>query len=121
MWIYRGSGYIHMASKRRRLLLTPSDEVWALIDEVHKLTGTPRAAIVAEILDEVAPAFQTQIHALRMVAERPLEAQRLINNFAAQSVGKLAQAQLDLDSAIDARTVKGKRARKKGADRGRAT
>lgn len=109
-----------MASKRRRLLLTPSDEVWALIDEVHALTGTPRAAIVSEILDEIAPAFQAQIQALRMVKEAPREAQRLINNYAAESMGKLAQAQLDLDAAIDGRTVKGKRA-KKGGVRGRST
>lgn len=108
-----------MAGKRKRLLITPSDEVWALIDEVHKYTGTAKAAIVAEILDEIAPVFQTQIQALRVLQESPQEAQRLMQNFANESVGKLAQASLDLDKAVaDARTVKGKRA-KKGGIRGR--
>lgn len=115
LWIYRSSGYVHMAGKRKRLLITPSDEVWALIDEVHQLTGTPKAAIVSELLDEIAPVFQNTIHALRIVEEQPREAQRLIQNFANESLGKLAQASLDLDAALDARTVKGKRARRRAS------
>lgn len=102
-----------MAVKRKRVLVTPSDEAWALIEEVHKLTGTPRAAIVSEILDEVAPVFQNTINALRIVQEQPREAQRLIQNFVNEAIGKAAQASLDLDAAMDARTVKGKRARRR--------
>ena len=105
--------------KAKRLQITLSDEVWALVEEVHQLTGTPKSAVIAEILDEVAPAFQTTIAALRMLKESPREAQRLMSNYSAESVGKLSQAQLDLDKAIaDARTVKGKRA-KTGGLRGR--
>jgi hypothetical protein len=98
--------------------VTPSDQVWALVDEVHELTGTPKAAILAEILDEVAPVFANQIQALRMLQDSPREAQRLIQNFANESVAKLAQSSLDLDSALDGRTVQGKRARRKGAKDG---
>ncbi len=102
-----------MAAKQKRLQVTLSPEVRALVEEVHQLTGTPRAAIVAEILDEIAPAFQNTIHALRIVKEQPREAQRLIQNFANEAIGKATQASLDLDAAIDARTVKGKRARRR--------
>ena len=102
-----------MAVKRKRVLVTPSDEVWALIDEVNELTGTPTAAIIAEILDWVAPVFRNQIEALRVVKEQPLEAQRLVARSANEALGKLAQAQLDLDDALDARTVKGQRARRR--------
>ena len=102
-----------MATKRKRLNVTLSDEVWALVDEVHALTGTPKAAVISEILDEVAPVFQTQIQALRMIQDSPREAQRLIQNFANESVAKLAQQSLELDAAIDARTVKGKKARRR--------
>jgi len=103
-----------MAVKRKRLLITPSDEVWALIEEVHILTGTPKAAIVSEILDQVAPVFTGQIEALRYVQEgRFRDAQQLVQNFANEAIGKTAQAALDLDAAIDARTVKGKRARRR--------
>ena len=108
-----------MATKRRRIQLALSDEVWLLVDEVHALTGTPKSAIIGEILDEVAPAFATQIQALRLLKESPREAQRLMQNFANESVGKLSQAQLELDAAIaDPRTVKGRRA-KTGGIRGR--
>ena len=102
-----------MATKRKRLNVTLSDEVWALVNEVHALTGTPKSAVISEILDEIAPVFQNTINALRIVQDQPREAQRLIQNFANESVGKLAQAQLNLDAAIDARTVKGKRARRR--------
>jgi hypothetical protein len=107
-----------MPTTRKRIQVTPSDEVWALVDEVHALTGTPKAAIIAEILDEVSPVFANTIAALRTVKEQPREAQRLIQNFANESIGKLAQASLELDAEIDARTVKGRR--KKGGLRGRA-
>ena len=98
-----------MPAKQKRLQITLTPEVWALVDEVHTLTGTPKAAIISEILDQVAPVFTNQIQALRLLKEQPREAQRLIQNFANESVGKLAQASLDLDAAIDGRTVKGKR------------
>jgi hypothetical protein len=107
-----------MPTTRRRIHVTPSDQVWALVDEVHGLTGTPKAAILAEILDEVSPVFLNQIQALRMLHDRPREAQRLMQNFANESVGKLAQASLDLDAALDGRTVKGQRARRKGVKNG---
>jgi hypothetical protein len=103
--------------KRPRLQLTPSPELWRLIDLVHEKTGQSRASVVAELLDEVAPAFQTMINALELAQSAPRQAQQLMNNFSAQAVSQLMQQQLDLDAAIDARTVKGKRARrgKRGA------
>jgi hypothetical protein len=104
--------------KRTRLQVTPSPELWRLIDLVHERTGTPRSAVVSELLDSIAPAFQTMIDALEMVQEAPRQAQQLMQNFGAEKVGELMQVTLDLDSAItqkelqlatDARTVKGKR------------
>jgi hypothetical protein len=109
-----------MPTLRKRINITPSDEVWALIDQVHALTGTPKAAIVSELLEEIAPVFQTTIQALSLVKEQPREAQRLVQNFANESVASLVQAQLDLDVAIDKRTVKGARAKRRKAV-GRAT
>lgn len=103
-------------AKRKRLQVTLSDEVWALVDEVHALTGTPKSAVISEMLDQVAPVFTGQIEALRYVQEgRFRDAQQLMQNFANEAIGKVAQAQLDLDSAIDARTVKGKARRRRDA------
>ena len=109
-----------MATKRKRVQVTLSDEVWALVEEVHALTGTPKSAVISEMLDQVAPVIQTQIGALRLLKEQPREAQRLVQNFANEAIAKVAQASLDLDAAMDARTVKGKRA-KKEARRGRSS
>lgn len=104
-----------MTTKRKRLQITLSDEVWELVNEVHALTGTAKAAVISEMLDEIAPVFQNTIQALRIVKEQPREAQRLIQNFANEAVGKVAQASLDLDAAIDGRTVKGQRGRRRNA------
>lgn len=109
-----------MATKRKRLQVGLSDESWMLVEEIHQLTGTPKAAILSEIIDQVAPVFATTIAALRMVQEQPREAQRLIQNFANEAVANLAQASLNLDAAVDARTVKGKRM-KTGGLRGRTS
>jgi hypothetical protein len=108
-----------MATKRKRLNVTMSDEVWALVNEVHGFTGASKSSIVSEILDEIAPVFVTQIQALKLLSESPREAQRLMQNFANESIGKVAQSQLALDAALDARTMKGKRA-KTGGISGRA-
>ena len=121
-----------MPSSRKRLQLTLSDEAWALIEEVHALTGTPKSAIVSELLDEILPAISAQLEALRKLSAAPREAQALINEFAEEAFGKLAQSQLDLEEALtkheksqqalplesaDGRTVKGRRL-KKGVRRG---
>lgn len=101
--------------KRPRLQITPSPELWRLIDLVHARTGQPKSGIVSELLDQAQPAVVMLLQALELAAEAPREAQRLLTNFSADAVGQLMQAQLDLDKAItDKRTVKGKRA-KRGA------
>lgn len=109
-----------MAGRRNRVLVTPSDEAWRLLEELHQLGGQPRAAIVAELLDVALPALETSLQALRLLKDQPREAQRLLSNFTAAAVAQASQATLDLDAAIDARTVKGKRAKKGGA-RGRTS
>jgi len=103
--------------KRARIQVTPSPELWRLIDLVHEKTGQPRSALVAEMLDAVAPAIQTTLRAIELAESAPREAQQLLSTFSAKAVSDLMQQQLDLDAAIDARTVKGKRARgrKRGA------
>lgn len=106
-----------MTTKRKRLQVTLSDEAWDLINEVHDMTGTAKSAILSEIIDEVIPVFRNQIQALRLLKDQPREAQRIIQNFANESIGRVAQQQLELSAAFDARTVQGKRA-KKGAGRG---
>lgn len=111
---------IHMAVRRRRILVTPSDEAWAVVDEVHRLTGQPRASLVAELLDVALPSLQATIEALRIVREQPDQARLLLHNYTSTAIAQAAQASLDLDAALDGRTVRGKRA-KGGGLRGRTS
>lgn len=79
-----------------------------MVEEIAALTNSPKAAILAEMFDEILPAFQNTLHALRVAKEQPREAQRLITNFGAKSVMDLQQASLNLDSAITDHEAKNK-------------
>lgn len=106
-----------MPTIRKRLMITPTDEVLLLINEMARLMEIPKSAVVLLILDQVKPGMQTTIEALRIVKEQPREAQRLMSNFSARATMELAQQQLELDAAIDARTVKGKLAKRRAGAR----
>jgi metal-responsive CopG/Arc/MetJ family transcriptional regulator len=104
-----------MTRQRKRLQLTLSDEVWALVEEVHQLSGTPKSQVINDILEEVAPVFALQLEALRLAATAPEKARELLQRHTNESIVRLGQAHLDFDSALDARTVKGKKARRQNA------
>ena len=101
---------------RKRIQVTLSEEAWRLVDAVSEATNQPKAAMIAELVDMAMPAMMTVLDAVKVINDQPREAQRLLSNFGAAALRDLSQAQLDLDVAIDARTVKGKRVRRKGAD-----
>ncbi|KJJ58722.1 hypothetical protein NG01_11505, partial [Corynebacterium diphtheriae] len=78
------------------------------------LSGQPKAAIVSELVDVALPAMSVTLDALRVVRRQPEEARKLLSQFAHQQTAHLAQVQLELDAALDARTVKGRRRKMKG-------
>lgn len=85
---------------RKRVQVTLSLEAWAMVEEIAELTDTPKASILAEMFDATLPSFVATIQALRVAKAQPREAQRLVQNFAAESVMALSQQQLDMDRAI---------------------
>ena len=101
---------------RKRIQVTLSDEAWTLLDALSEASKQPRAAMIAELVDMALPALMTMLEAVKVINDQPREAQRLLNNFTSKAMMDVSQAQLELDSSIDARTVKGKRARRKGSD-----
>jgi hypothetical protein len=107
-----------MPTKRPRLQITLPDETAYFVDRIHTLVGGSKAAIVTELLEQVTPVFRTHYEALEMLHSAPEQAKRIINNFANESIAKLAQHQLELDKVLDGRTIKGMR-RKTGGLRGR--
>lgn len=103
-----------------RVMVTLSPEARVLLDRMAKATRTPKAALVAELVDAGLPAMATTLDAIELVkAGKNHEAERLLSRFALQASSQLSQQQLELQEVIDARTVKGKRA-KRGAG-GRTT
>lgn len=100
-----------MPTKVPRVAVTLTPEARKLVEEVGALTNRSHSAIVSELLDAALPALQAVRDALRVIADQPREAQRLMERVTNQALVDVAQAQLDLDAAIDARTVKGKRVR----------
>lgn len=101
-------------NRSRRVQVTLPWSLWELVTELADLTGTPRSSIIAELLVEVRPALETTIDALKLIKDRPLEAQRLMANFTAENIGYVMQQQLELNDAIDGRTVEGRKQRRRG-------
>lgn len=85
---------------RKRVQVTLSLEAWAMVEEIAELTNAPKASILAEMFDATLPSFLATIQALRVAKAQPREAQRLVQNFAAESVMALSQQQLEMDRVI---------------------
>ncbi|MFB0082792.1 hypothetical protein ABVD06_23345, partial [Xanthomonas euvesicatoria] len=101
-------------NRNPRVQVTLSPEAMAVLDELATLSEQPKAAIVSELVDVALPAMSVTLEALRVVRRQPDEARKLLSQFAHQQTAYLAQAQLDLDASLDARTVKGRRRKVKG-------
>jgi hypothetical protein len=85
-----------MNEKRERLAFRPSGPVRAAIEQIHELTGRPRAEIVAEMLDAVAPMFAEQVVAIAQLAATPDRARDYVRDLAIQGINTLSQQVLDL-------------------------
>jgi hypothetical protein len=85
-----------MPTIRKRVQVTPSDEVWEAIDRLHALTGRPKAGLIAEMLDVVAPTFLEQYELLTKIQRMPDQARDLVRNFGVETIGKISQQLLDL-------------------------
>jgi predicted DNA-binding protein len=83
--------------------VTPSEASSRLLGELSKLTGRGQATIVRELLDEAVPAMQLAVEALRDMKKRPDRLQAAMARFSARAINDLTQAQLDLDSAMNAK------------------
>ena len=85
-----------MPTIRRRMMIQPNDEVWGAVERLHAITGRPRAALVVEMLDVVAPAFLEQVELIEKMHSVPDQARDLVQAFGVQTIGKISQQLLDL-------------------------
>jgi hypothetical protein len=99
-----------------RINVQLSPQSLALVVRLSDLTGQPRAALVAELVDAALPALVSGVEALEHAkAGRVDQAERLLSRFAHQATADLAQQQLDLQREVDGRTVEGKRAKRRAS------
>lgn len=92
-----------MATIAARFSITPSPACEPVINELAKLLGKPKAAIVRELLDEAIPALQMTIEAVRIAQTHPERAQALMADFGAKAVRDLMQEQMDFSEALKKR------------------
>lgn len=85
-----------MPSNHPRLAFRPSGPVRAAIDRIHELSGRPRAEIISEMLDAVAPMFADQLEAMAKVATNPERAREYVQAMAMQGINTISQQMLDL-------------------------
>jgi predicted DNA-binding protein len=91
-----------------------SPEARLLLDKMAALTGTPKSALVAELVDAGLPAVASAVEAIELIKSgKNLEAERLLNKFAHEATAGLAQQQLELHTLVDARTMEGKRLKRR--------
>ena len=89
-----------MPAARNRIAVTPSETVSRLLAELSRLTGQGPATLVREMLDEAIPALEMTVTALRDMRKRPEEVQAAVMRLASQAHQTIAQATLDLDTAL---------------------
>ena len=85
-----------MAAKNDRIAFSPSAPVRVAIDRLHAMTGAPRAAIVSEMLDAVAPMFVEQVEVMQRIADTPEKARDYVRDLAMHGINAISQQMLDL-------------------------
>lgn len=86
-----------------RIYVTPSARTGPLLREYAAVTGKAPSALVRELLDECAPALAAMLEAHKVINERPAAAREAVRRLAADSRATIAQAELDLASAMKRR------------------
>lgn len=85
-----------MPSNHPRLAFRPSGPVRAAIDRLHELTGRPRAEIISEMLDAVAPIFAEQVEVMSKIAATPERARDYVRDLAMHGINMISQQMLEL-------------------------
>jgi hypothetical protein len=108
-------------SRAPRVMVQLSPEARVLLDRMTAASGQPKSSLIAELVDAALPAVANALEAIEHAkAGRVEEASRLMSRFAHEATSDLAQQQLQLEQLVDARTIAGKRAKRRGSS-GRAT
>ena len=58
-----------MPTRNRRLLITPTPEIWRVLDEFHQVTGRAKASVAVEFLGAVTAQMHEIVNILRQVRD----------------------------------------------------
>ncbi len=104
-----------------RVMVQLSSEARVLLDCMTAASGQSKLFLIAELVDAALPAVANVLEAIEHAkAGRVEEASRFMSRFAYEVISDLAQQQLQLEQLVDARTIAGKRAKRRGSS-GRVT
>lgn len=92
-----------MTKQRNRVNLTLDDDMFATLTELSELSGTPRAAIINELLGEVKPHLDLSIDLMKKLKANQMQmsdARMVFNNLVADAGDVINQAQGDVNRAL---------------------
>ncbi len=108
-------------SRAPRVMVQLSSEARVLFDCMTAASGQLKSSLIVELVDAALPAVANALEAIEHAKVGWVEeASRLMSRFAHEATSDFAQQQLQLEQLVDARTIAGKRAKRRGSS-GRAT
>ena len=81
-----------MPTEKRRLYITPTDEMWEVLDRFHAVTGTSRARLMVEFMDPVLGQMDDVVNLLEEMADRRDVALRETKAVVQHAIGRLTGA-----------------------------
>ena len=92
-----------MTKQRNRVNLTLDDELFATLTELSELSGTPRAAIINELLTDVKPHLDLCIDLIKKLKANQMQmtdAKMVFNNLIADAGDVINHAQGEMNRAL---------------------
>ena len=92
-----------MTKQRNRVNLTLDDELFATLTELSELSGTPRAAIINELLTDVKPHLDLSIDLIKKLKANQMQmtdAKMVFNNLIADAGDVINHAQGEMNKAL---------------------
>ena len=89
--------------QKNRVNLTLDDDLYMTLNELSKLSGTPKATIVHELLTDVKPHLDLSIDLIKKIKANKLQmtdARKVVNNLLADAGDIITNAQGELNRAL---------------------
>ncbi|MBH0131639.1 hypothetical protein AB0G00_37025 [Nocardia salmonicida] len=92
-----------MAKQRNRVNLTLDDDMFATLTELSELSGTPRAALINDLLTDVKPHLDLSIDLMKKLKANEMQmsdARMIFNNLVADAGDVINHAQGEVNRAL---------------------